>query len=363
MDMYQQLRLWLGKNENQERLKKIACGVIKRCVTQGLSFALLGESVRLEDINEDRQKDVASQLAVFMLENEKFRDQMETFPLADPASADQSEGNAFNNLNLGKILVHSFIRNLKDKDRSSPDGSAWRYLYKRIYTVLNEKTDLFFMSLDKNQKYSVFSMAQNGPIMEELTEDDMEPIPFPDHLVENRTFDDVNQKSVILSLAEHFWKKVAESTGAENVRISVRDFTNWIGFYVPMEAPKTMGLDYLEEHPIAATANRRVEYPGMLDKMSFHLANQLNEKQKRAFLHHECRQMTLEETAVAMGLKRASNAHYHFDKAKETMKRFIIANNLPGLKPDDLDESVFDAFYNFFCQHLEKSLFDSETRD
>lgn len=364
MDIDQKLRLWLEKIENQERLRKVAQGVIKKCVRQKLSFALMGKSIRREDIREDMVEDVASQLAVFMLENENFRTWMETFPLADAKKGGNSEDGAFNALNMGKMLVHCFIRELKDKDRSSPDGSAKRYLYKRLYSLLNEEKGLFFMSLDENRKYSFFSMAPNGPILEEqLTQDDMDQIPFPDHLVENRSFDGVNQKSVILSLAEYFWKKVAETTGAKAVRISVQDFANWIEFYVPMEEPKTLGLDHLNNQLIAAPGNPLVEDIDMLEKIIRHISALMNEKQKQAFFHHECQGMTLDETADAMGLKRASNAHYHFENAKEAMKRFIISNNLPGLKPGDLDERLFETFLDFFCRHLEKSLSDAATKD
>lgn len=359
MDIKGELRRWLEKGENQERLRKISLGILRACKRKGLMHWLIGRNLQMEAVTDELINDVASQLIVFVLENKPFHKTLETHYLIRAAVENPAREPAPVLKDFGGLLMGRFIKKLIDKARGNRDMDSGHYLYDRIEDLLKETGDSFHVSKEEHG-YSAFSMVPDAALLDEVYEDDLARIAFPDHLVEDRSYESINRKEVVPPLAEYFWTALTEALGKGPFRINLRDFIHWLRLYIPMDIPVLAGDRESDTLPGSGAPVEDFEDTDMIQKMLPFVIHHLTRQNMQAFFYHGCLEYTLQETAKEMGLKGPSGADYHFSEAKKKIQRFMMENNLPGLKPGDLDEQLFELFFDLFCRTLEKDLFNPE---
>ncbi len=359
MDIEAELKRWLEKGENQERLRKISLGILRKCKQKGLMHWLIGRNLQMEAVTDELINDVASQLCIFILENKPFKKTLKQHYLIREAVDAPSNGPMPTFRDFGGLLMGRFIKKITDKARSKRGMDSGHYLYKRIEDMLKDAGDTFHV-FTAEHGYLAFSMVPEAPLIEEVYEDDLARIAFPDHLIEDRNYQSINRKEVVPVLAEYFWTALTGALGKGPFRVNLRDFVHWLRLYVPMDTPVLAEEVDSEVMLGTDTSVENFEDTGMIQKMLPFLMNHLKPQNIQAFFYHSCLEYTLEETAKKMGLKSASGADYHFSEAKKKIQRFMMENNLPGLKPGDLDEELFELFFDLFCRTLEKDLFNPE---
>jgi len=331
---------WLESKEGQAVLAGIARSVIADARSRNLSPAFLKLESLYDPENEEILTEIKQELALFILEKKGLQKRL-------CAEGDNSRA----------YLKIAFVHHWIEKTRRS-DVDPWRNLYKRTATVLSQSSD--FQSFARGAQGTSFSMAPESVPITPLSLEDFSEIPFPDQTVESREFVHINKKDILLVLAAYFWKKVSGIYRGKPVLIDLRDFINWIGFYVTLSPVKPVG-EYRkgEQSPdqgsgIDSIPDKDNFNPELVKHWAENFAGSLNEREKLVvfLVYHEG--ISLNRIAQKMGYKGPSGPKYQIDQVENKLKFFL--RDLPWLSPDDLNEDAFLFFLDTVLFILKKSL-------
>lgn len=181
-----------------------------------------------------------------------------------------------------------------------------------------------------------------------MTDEDINPVAFPDHLVKARQYVAINHKKALTALAQYFWRKIVQLWEHQPVWIAIGDLLTWIALYVPLKtAHNAVRADYDSVNlQILADPGRTPDEslfdPARVEQWAQLFVNRLTTKEKKAFYlrwHKRCN-----DTAIArqLGYEGTSGAQYTLNKTEKKLRSFL--NPLPWLSQDDLNPEAFALF-------------------
>lgn len=328
---------WLKTSDAFDILDKAANAVKKSVLARSLSLAYLRKDSVGVYAEKDMIDDIRSELALFILENEKVLSQLQRK----------------DNVNAQGLLKHMFIRHWITNTRN-PKSDPRRNLYKHIGDLLRVSDDFFTRITDR--KSTAFSMIQESHSIPPLVAEDIQEIPFPNSAVENREYETINRKDILLYLAKYFWEQVRLIWGGKAIWIDIGDFVEWIGMYVSLRGPQMDDSpDLLNQVPSGLEVG---EIPDAaffdmdaIKKWALLFSNRLSDREKSVFeLFHGSSRVTLKEMADKLGYKGSSGPKYILVQTEEKLRFFL--RDLPWLSPPDIIEEAFSFFFETLLQIL-----------
>jgi len=335
---------WLESQEAHDVLARVARSIMRHWRSTGLSLSLFPQDRRRDDPIDDLLNEIRSELSLFVLESRSRLQEM-------LASGDK---------NCHCYLKAAFINHQIDNVRG-PDKDRKRYLHNRIADLLRKSPDFF--TFVRNRQLLAFSMANESILIQPLSLEDIEGIPFPHDIVEELEYEHINKKDVLLKLAAYFWNQASNMWADKPVQVYLRDFVDWIGLHVSIKSMAKINrladgdnpIDFVEDNQ--RRPDRECFDPELVKIWAQNFANRLSRKEKAVF-HLRCGvELTLEDTALKLGLKGPSGPAYHEGKAKEKLRSFL--RDLPWLSLDDLNEEAFSLFCDTLFSILKKSVPES----
>ena len=334
------IRRWLESPEGLAMVDRIARSVMKDPRFETLSPEYL-KLVSLYHMSRGEiLEEIKQELVLFILEKTSLQRRLD-----------------LENKKLSTYLKTAFFHHMIDRSRRS-GLDPWRIFYKHLAKLLNESK--VFHSTGKDRQGTAFSMTSESHPIAPLSEEDFYEIPFPDQMIDDRGFQNINRRESLLALADYFWKKVSSIHEGKPVLVDLRDFVNWMSLHVLLSPLKQEGESTQEwEHVIeygtvmGSTPDKDSFNPELVKEWAKNFAETLNEKEKQIIYLAYINQVKLKDMAAQLGYRGPSGPIYKLDQVKEKLKLFL--RDLPWLSHDDLIEEAFSLFWDTFIFILKKS--------
>ena len=320
------IREWLGTEEAQTVLDRLAREISTSVLSRKLSLAFLMKDVFGDYTQDDLHHDIRSELTLFIAEH----------------SSGFSEILTSENRNPHPFLKRAFINYWISKTRS-PGTDRQRHLYKRIQDILRDSNE--FHTISKARKSTAFSKTADNREIPQLSAEDLSEIAFP---IEKLDYESVNKKGVLLHLAAHFCERVSDIWGKIPVWIDTRDFVAWIGLHISLKGPllqkeDSEGASLIDELPDRTQSPDALYYaPDLVKDWAKKFSNHLKAKEKAVFSLRYGTDLKLKDIARELGYKGSSGPKYMIE-CIEGKLRFFLAD-LPWLSPDDFRRDAFRLF-------------------
>lgn len=320
--------LWLETAEAQALIRRAAGLVLREAKERRLAFSFIGISDGFDVSDDLLREEIASALNLFILENR--RNIQQTLRIVGA--------------NRGLVLQYTFLQQWLDATRT-PKTDRWRYFYKRTVDVLRQAVHI---RRKPARRGTLYSLAENNIAIPDPTPEDLEAVPFLDHVLSARTFKALNKACVILALAEHFWKGMSARWEGKAIWVPVRVFVRWTSTHVPLEAGTASDLPRqarVEVDTLAAANTGRETHhldAGQITQWAERFARTLEQEESIAFALYHGEGRTLAQVAQEMGYRGPSGPSYVIGKATEKLKCFL--RDLPGLSPPDVNHEAFCVF-------------------
>jgi len=327
--------VWLKTNKNSKTLKKIAAGIYGRMERNKLN--LPGVDLRL--IGPD---DIFQELMIFLLQDENAR--MDLL-VGSPGTMKRMQG----------FLWHRML----DKSRSREENqdiykNTWRLFYRHITEVMGQSDQ--FVKIKPPSGPIVFGRTHQ-PARTIILMEDLMGIAYPEDV--SADFQTLNTRKNILQLAGYFWDQAALVTREPDIRLSVREFMEWIGQYVTLENkidsyPETNDSDENKNNPLARAGQEPEDVVKIRNLTAwaqnfYHLLKGL---EKKIFYYYECKGLTHEQVSRLMDKKGTQS--YQRDKIRENLKAFLRPLDWisPGHDYRNHDPDDFIFFRDQLCSLL-----------
>jgi hypothetical protein len=331
------IKEWLGSEEGQAILDKVARAVSPWAGSKGLSHAFLMKDPYGQYASEDLMDDIRSELSLFIIEN--------AARLSAVLLSENNNPYPF----LKKAFANHWITNTRRADRDPR-----RAFYKRVQDVLRNAEGVYFLCEPKRPLSFSLASQNSTPC---LCEEDILVIPFPKDT--ERRYDGINKRGVLLELARHFWQEVSRMWGDIPVWVHIRDVVAWIEHYVPLEAPAVCregrnGRSVIDDLPHDTHECNVPRWDrDQVIQWAGYFAGRLSRKEGDVFALTYGSGLNLREVAERLKYKGSSGPKYMLDGVNEKLRFFL--RDLPWLSPDDFSPEAFSLFVDTLILNLKKT--------
>jgi hypothetical protein len=327
---------WLNQPKHFGQVKKMAAAIQKRLVLANLR--LPGT-----DPGSDPQAaldEITQELAAFLLQTPALQPML----IHDPAAACTT-------------VIRYFLNHARNMIRSRQHSQDvykdnWRSFRRHVLAVLGDADEFMKFPARRDMAFGLSDSARPVFIPPEKTAD----IPFPPDVP--ATFEQMNQKKHILTLAVHFWNQCADIAGMRHVRMNLNDFVTWIGMYVSLQLAPEMPDEADSSLSRMHTSGLDPEKQSRLETWAHNFFNRLDDRQKQIFYYYDCLGYSGKQVAQQMG--RKSHLTYQRNRVREELKQFLSPldwlSPAPGRGNAPVDEEAFEFFISNLCAALGRNL-------
>lgn len=330
------IRDWLGSAEGLDLLGRVARSLCAEAASRALSAALFGRNPAQKPSGEEMWAEIRAELSVFVLEREPLLGRILRLPSGV----------------RHRVLKQAFIHHWISRTRT-PEKDRRRYLYKRIADLIRE--DGRFYTRTHPRRGTTYTMDPEAVSVPPLLREDLSAIPFSKGQGGSGTYETLNKKEVLLTLAGHFWEVACGLWGGKAVWLAVRDLVAWIGLYVSLESGLEISLE--TERGDAAcggvgppTADGTAFDAQSVKAWARKFSGRLEAREREVFHLFYGAGLNLEQVAEKLGYAGPSGPKYRLDQAVQKLKSFL--RDLPWLAPDDLNEEAFSLFFETLLADL-----------
>ncbi len=219
-----------------------------------------------------------------------------------------------NENSMARELKQAFINDLIDQARKKDD---YRRLYRNAQAGIRE-SDLFSSPDSPSNRRKVgFSfwrknVASPKPVI--LSDDDIREIPFPDAICPGADYALVNQKKILIPLADYFISRVEEILNGSSPVIPLNLFIDWISRYTPLAfscAP------YDREEPDPDQGDETEAF-----SCAAAFSNRLVEVEAQVFFLYHCQGLSHEQ--VRLRMNRKSFATHQKEQVRTKLAEFLM---------------------------------------
>ncbi len=264
--------------------------------------------------------------------------------------------------NIRKVLntaLQAYIQTKKAEARKED----WGYVYRRVRETLKEEKNIHYQHDKKGWPY--YSLDSKGDLMNNIEVLHSEPYSVwesPLNIISEMEFSRFKRK-YFLELSIFFWKQAVSKLG-KSYFFPVREVVRFLAAHYQTIASTTLvSLEDLcheddEEGGESKVPSRRQFESNILESTLGPLAETLIEswpyERKVCFaLKYENPDISFREMADLLGMKRHSNAQYHYETAISRLKDFC--SEWPGTTLPDIERDLFLEFINKVAQLCKKS--------
>ncbi len=331
---------WLESDDCHLTLKRWAASLIKKTIRLNLPKNIWPYSKEdIEDVVNDFW---------FFLKNypEKQFPQLESFI---------KKGNITKTLSLAS---QTYIQTKKAEARKE----GWRYLYRRIRETLKEDQGVHYLSDKKGCYYSLKSEASLLNDFQVLHSEPYSRWKSPLNIISERQFSRFKGTD-FLKLSIFFWKEAFSKLKVPYF-LPVREVVNFLTAHYQTIAPiETVSYENLCHEDDNEAGESKIPssiqfesniLEATLEPLAENLIESWPYERKVCFaLKYENPAVSFREMAEKLGLKRHSNAQYHYETAISELRDFCSV--WPGPTLPDVERNLFFEFINKVAELCKKS--------